>query len=561
MVLARWITLGRGVFGVIAAHFFAVAALAQTAWINPSSGFWREAANWSAGAPSLAESLTLITNANSKTVTIDPSTPLANLEVDRLTVSAPAGQTNMLLLENLAATANFRVIGLAALNQGGAMRVTNSTLFVDGDIGGAMDVNAGELTLVDGAVTLGPFGRFRVGMSAAGTVNILGGIFTAGDTFIIGGGTAGQGTVNMSGSGELRVALNIVIGDDPGTSGTMTVNGGMVVATNDVMVSRIGDDGTGVFTLQDGAVEFWDLSIGRSVGSDGTLNISAGTLQAYDISLGRFAGATGTLNISGGSLLLPDDSLLIGREGTGQVNISGGVVVASDVLIATNSASTGTLTMTGGILETEFFDVGAAEGAAAIATINAGAIRVSNNITNATNGMLRVVRGTMTVNGGSLDVYSLGVTNSAGSLLFNGGTIVSAGTRVANGQPFVVGDGVRPAVFRMNGGVHSFANGLVISPNASVVGCGQIIGAIQNNGTLSTNCGVTAPMLLNASRNGNQFAFAIQSEAGVVYTVEYKDSLSDPAWTKLGTYTGTGGQVPVTDTTGANTRFYRVVIY
>jgi hypothetical protein len=37
--------------------------------------------------------------------------------------------------------------------------------------------------------------------------------------------------------------------------------------------------------------------------------------------------------------------------------------------------------------------------------------------------------------------------------------------------------------------------------------------------------------------------------------------LNDPAWTKLGTYAGTGSAVTVTDTIASATRFYRVVIY
>lgn len=537
--------------------FFAAGVSAQTAWVNGSSGFWRESENWSAGVPSFEISLTLITNANTKTVTVDAATPLLNREVDRLTISAPDG-TNTLLLDNLTATGDFKVIGLAVVNRGGAIRVNNSTLFVDGQIGGAMDVNAGELTLESGAVTLGEFGRFRVGISGSGVVNVLGGVFTAGNEFIVGGGLSGsQGDVNITG-GELDVRVALVIADDPGTSGAVSVNGGKLVFTNDVQVARIGDDGIGTLTLQNGMIEFWDVSVGRSAGSQGTWNISGGAAQTEDVSVGRFPGATGALNVSGGSLLLPGDSLLIGREGAGTVNISGGLVTSADVTIATNSASSGTLMMTGGTLETEALVVGAAGVAAGTVTVNDGAISVDNGTNNAT---FLVANGSVTVNGGAIEVNSLLVTNNTSSLHLNGGTIVSANTRIANGQPFVVGDGTRAAVFRLDGGVHTFQDGLVISPNASVLGCGQIVGAIQNNGVLSTNCGAIAPALTNPLRTQGQFSFGIQTEPGIVYTVEYKNSLSEAAWTKLDTHTGTGGTLTVADVVAGETRFYRAVIY
>jgi hypothetical protein len=71
---------------------------------------------------------------------------------------------------------------------------------------------------------------------------------------------------------------------------------------------------------------------------------------------------------------------------------------------------------------------------------------------------------------------------------------------VGNGVPFTVGDGVKPAVFILDGGTHSFADGLVISPNAVVTGCGTIVGSVINNGGTLTvsNCSSsgTAPQIL-----------------------------------------------------------------
>ena len=80
----------------------AAPSYAQNTWINPGSGLWREGSNWSAGAPpGNKTTLTQITSANTKTVTVDAATPAANLTVLKLTVSAPSGSTNTLALFDL----------------------------------------------------------------------------------------------------------------------------------------------------------------------------------------------------------------------------------------------------------------------------------------------------------------------------------------------------------------------------------------------------------------------------------------------------------------------------
>ena len=70
----------------------------DTSWINPSSGLWREAANWSFGVPDMSQPATHIAfGGESKTVTVDPTTPATNLVIQRLNLSGP-GVTNTLSL-------------------------------------------------------------------------------------------------------------------------------------------------------------------------------------------------------------------------------------------------------------------------------------------------------------------------------------------------------------------------------------------------------------------------------------------------------------------------------
>jgi hypothetical protein len=52
------------------------------------------------------------------------------------------------------------------------------------------------------------------------------------------------------------------------------------------------------------------------------------------------------------------------------------------------------------------------------------------------------------------------------------------------------------------------------------------------------------------------------TESGRWYTVQYKDALSDPAWTDLETVVGTGGDLPILDADAAQrpARFYRILL-
>ena len=55
-------------------------------WTNRNDGLWQQGANWSGGlAPHLGLGSTFITNANSKTVTVEAATPVTNLFIIAMT--------------------------------------------------------------------------------------------------------------------------------------------------------------------------------------------------------------------------------------------------------------------------------------------------------------------------------------------------------------------------------------------------------------------------------------------------------------------------------------------
>ena len=104
-------------------------------------------------------------------------------------------------------------------------------------------------------------------------------------------------------------------------------------------------------------------------------------------------------------------------------------------------------------------------------------------------GFVSIRSGSLALEGGVIITDTFLATNSAGSVGFADGTLVTSGTVISNGQPFVVGDGQHPAVLELRGGTHVFADGLVLSPGATLRGCGTIVGEVITEGINALNCG------------------------------------------------------------------------
>lgn len=69
---------------------------------------------------------------------------------------------------------------------------------------------------------------------------------------------------------------------------------------------------------------------------------------------------------------------------------------------------------------------------------------------------------------------------------------------------------------------------------------------------------VSAP-IQNPTFSGNNFSFSIPSQSGRVYALEYKNNVTDQAWTALPLVAGNGTNLIMTDSTATNSqRFYRV---
>jgi T5SS/PEP-CTERM-associated repeat protein len=399
-----------------------------------------------------------------------------------------------------------------------------------------------------------------VGRATSGRLIINGGTVQAG-TMTVGGLTNSQGMVSMTG-GLLDIGSLFSIGRNPATTGTVAVLGGRLSVPNDD--TRVGDSGFGQMIVSNATATLTNLVVGHIPLSVGMLTLQNGgtVVLSSDLTIARFSGSTGIVTVAGGQLVAPGMKISVGREGAGQMTVAAGGVQAARLLVAASATNTanGTFVMSGGNLSLS------AELLVGSLSLSTGKVMVTGGTITATNGggagSVNIASGTLILAGGTIAADRLLVTNSAGRLIFSSGVLETGSSTVANGAPFVLGDGTNAATLRLLGGTNSFANGLIISPNATLTGCGTIMGSIINHGTISTNCagGPVLPRITKLIKIGNTASVSFTTVNGLSYAVEYKNSLSTSNWAMiLPAVTGTGSVATVSDTAATvPTRIYRV---
>ena len=223
-------------------HYYpTVPSLGTTnSWISPASDKWEAGADWSAGPPSIIQPAVYITNASSKTVTMDFITAFAftnTLTISNLTVSGPSGSTNTLLLSAVGVSTPLQIVSNLTVNAGGIVTVANSALEVDnsgvvpGTSGLFIGVNsAGEQLSVHGGQindTYAYLGFNSTSSNNTALVSGAGSVWTNGNDLEVGLGGAGNtviianGAVMYNGYGNLGYnstsLSNIVVVTDPGS--------------------------------------------------------------------------------------------------------------------------------------------------------------------------------------------------------------------------------------------------------------------------------------------------------------------------------------------------------
>lgn len=392
------------------------AALTTNSWTSGVSSKWETAGDWSAGAPTITHSANLITNATSKTVTIDAATTVGTLTISNLVISGPAGTVNALQLTN-APSSTLHILNSLVMANGGVLTISNSTVRVD--------ASSGTLSVLDGSVFL-QSGSLVVTNSAtwisqfdSGSLTISNGTAQFGIFYL--GVLGGAGTLTVAGgTNQLFSSLNTAIQMD--TTGTVWVTGGQLVVTNDS--TFLGGAGYGQVTVSNGAALLNDLYIGNYPGAAGALKVAGGIAQLSSfLSIGSETGAMGVVQLTGGQLFSTNDDTHVGDTGIGQMTVSNGTWLANEVFVGYHPGSQGTLTIAGGttVLSSDLF-IGGEYGSTGTLWMTGGQLFVTNNVS-----FLQVAAvGQMTISNGTClaaTMYLGGEGTEQGTLTIAGGTV------------------------------------------------------------------------------------------------------------------------------------------
>ena len=461
-----------------------LAAYAQTnSWINSISGKWEDASSWSLGtAPGIGDASDLVTNAGNSTVTNDATTAgsfPAAMVINNLTVSAPSGTTNTLVLSNLGTITPFVVHSSVIIGPGGVLRMTNSLLSLDGAADGAIGLDS-SATLYGSTVLLNTNVVMTVGTTGTGTLSVAGGTnIVYGDVYV-GYSTNSVGSVALTagqlvtsngnlvvgfyGSGQIIVSNGtllsgiftntlfggatvtipptaILLGATASANGTLTMLGGtcfetghlglgeefgatglvwmsneQLIMTNGLGIS-VGGNGVGQMVVSNSSLLVFNVGVANGPASQGTLTIVGGTTTfSSGLLVGGSLGATGTVFVTSGQLTLNYPTMIVGSYGFGQMTVSNSSVVARVIHIGNNSGSYGTLVFAGSTTATASNIVaGAYSNSTGLIQMNGGIVTVTNQSGTCSLVIGQLGQGILTQNGGSLTVDQLVGVNGTNS--------------------------------------------------------------------------------------------------------------------------------------------------
>jgi hypothetical protein len=302
-----------------------VAAGNTNNWTNSVSGKWENGTNWSLNVPPYTgHSLVSITNAGTKAVINDATTASqfpSTMTISNLTIGAPSGATNTLLLAHGGTNTPFRLFNALNVNSGGAVVVSNAALRLDGGFNGSSRID-GSVTLLDGSlISTNSNNRTYIGHSGQGTLTISNGTFESYYP-IVGLGADSFGTWNIAG-GVSRVTTTFDIAD------SLTATGRVV--------------------MTDGELHTPSCYVGLF--GNGSMVVSNGYLECDgQILLGSQSGSVGNLTAAGGYIYTGSMIVSEGFQSTGNLLMTGTGEIYS---AATEARTGGTIRMEGGSLGTD----------------------------------------------------------------------------------------------------------------------------------------------------------------------------------------------------------------
>ncbi len=374
-------------------------------WTGEASHFWdSRSLNWhSLSAPAAYSDGSRVQFYDSATKNTDialtttafPSAVVVSNNLRSYSFSGPGGiagsasliklGTGTLTLSNLNTYTGETVIGqgrLAVRGEGGSIGTTNGSLFVGrdnskgvleldgsgilnfatttnsllmyvGGSGGPTDTSAGAINQTDGILNFGNGNYLTLGVTATdsygayelagGTLNIVdgagmrlgfggigsfvqsGGNFNCGRWFAIGaGGATGKGVATFTGgAATIHPTYQMLLPDYANSTGVVNLG---TEAGGTAIVTHLNTTG---------------LSVQKSAGGNGTLNLNRGTLRlGGPIYRNNSSGGSAVLNLNGGTLQAGRNNILLIKSGLSSVTLyNGGVVFDTQGYTVTNSAA------------------------------------------------------------------------------------------------------------------------------------------------------------------------------------------------------------------------------
>ncbi|MCX5653804.1 MAG: PEP-CTERM sorting domain-containing protein [Planctomycetota bacterium] len=239
----------------------------------------------------------------------------------------------------------------AYINNGGTAQITAPNKEVcSGLYLGEGSTDSGTVDMTGGTLSLPVNSNIFVGVNGHGTLNITEGGAISNYAGLIGCEYGSKGKVTVDGSGSIwSNQYALWVGYEG--NGTLDITAGGEVRNS--TASNVGNDpgSTGVVTVK-GAGSKWTASGESNVGfeGDGTLNITGGGAVSNDTGyIGRRSGSTGAVTVDGlGSTWANDGDVHVGFEGNGTLNITGGAVVTNEFgFIGLGSGVSGAVTVDG----------------------------------------------------------------------------------------------------------------------------------------------------------------------------------------------------------------------
>jgi T5SS/PEP-CTERM-associated repeat protein len=339
--------------------------------------------------------------------------------------------------------------------------------------------------------------------------------------------TSGRGAIAQSGGTVTTSAgSDLVVGWGAGSSGTYTLSGGALVASQSEF---IGFGGTGVFNH-----------------SGGTNTVLAGAIGSLNV--GTQPGANGTYNLSGSGQLVSNKSVYIGDQGSGSVFQTGGaatVTGTNSLFLGFSPGGSGTYAISGGTLNVGNDLVVGVSGSGSFNVSGTAVASIADNVTISSTSGLNLTGGTLRLN----------TITGINRMNYIGGTLQLAGNRNLSGDSTIgyffgsnpiIGSGRRvvvegAATVGTSGGASFSISGTQFTSNG-ILTVGQFanfqyIGTINiSNGAVMTNAGV----VLGRDDPG----VPVRGIANVVG--------AGTTWTTGDIYVGDGGEGALSITGGAN---------